>query len=486
MSIRSLAVRPGWSARQQQGRSRLGVRARRQAREARHIGALAAPIMVAGGLNVAISLTDTAMMAALDPHALAGGAVVSDLYSLTFYGATGILAAVTPLAAAAIGAGDNKRVGTILAHAMILLAILALAGYWLVAHSVDLLLGYGISIPRSADAAGYAGYMGLAFCFMLIFALGRSTLAALGRGRPPIIILAFAVPLNAVGNYVLMYGAFGAPEMGLAGAGAASLIVAVFAATATIGYAALSSIRRSCALASGFSRFDPRLVLRLAGVGLMIAASALAETGVFLTSTLVVAIVAPEALPAHALVFRALGLSYSAIVGFGQAVTVRVAYAWGAGARHREELARRTGEVMALLLAATFLAAFWMLGPVVAVALAGEAPDASTVAGQAMNMLPYSGLALAALTLGATSTAIMRGRAEVTMPAALTLAGYWLVGFTTILVATQVADRGAEGVWIGLAAGSIAAAAASWAYRNSRERASKAVERKLAPAPAEA
>lgn len=486
MSIQGLAVRPGWPARQRQSRSRLGVRARRHLMEARQIGGLAAPIMAAGGLNVAISLTDTAMMAALDPRALAGGAVVSDLYSLTFYAATGVLAAVTPLAAAAIGAGDAKRVGVIVAHAVALLGALALAGYWLVANSVDLLLGYGISIPRSADAARYAGYMGLAFCFMLIFALGRSTLAALGRGRPPMFILAFAVPLNAVGNYVLMYGAFGAPEMGLAGAGASSLVVAVFAATATIGYAVVSPVARSCDFASGFARFDPRLVVQIAKIGLMIAAASVAETGVFLSSTLVVAIVAPEALPAHALVFRALGLSYSTIVGLGQAVTVRVAYAWGAGARHREELARRTGEVMALLLAATFLAAFWMLGPVLAVALAGEAPDASTVAAQAMVLLPYSGLALAALTLGATSTAIMRGRAEVTMPAALTLAGYWLVGFTTILVATQVADRGAEGVWIGLVAGSIAAAAASWAYRNRLERASRAVERKLAPAPLEA
>jgi hypothetical protein len=167
-------------------------------------------------------------------------------------------------------------------------------------------------------------------------------------------------------------------------------------------------------------------------------------------------------------------------------ITVRVAYAWGAAERRREELARHTGEALAMLLAGTFLVSFWALGPALAMAWAGDAPEAQPVVAQAVALLPYSGLALAALTLGATSTAILRGRAEVTVPAALTLSGYWLVGFTTILLATQVGGRGAEGVWIGLAAGSMAAAASSWGYRSWRERASNAAERKLAAAAAEA
>jgi multidrug resistance protein, MATE family len=467
------------------GRRLAQAHARRQTREAGEIGRLAAPIMVAGGLNVAISLTDTAMMAALDPQALAGGAVVSDIYSIAFYFATGILAAVTPLSAAAIGAGEPRRVGAIVAHAAILLAILAVAGHVIVSRSVDLLTGAGVAIPQADAAAEYAGYMGFAFAFMLVFALGRSTLAALGRGRAPLVILAIAVPLNALGNHVLMHGAFGAPRMGLAGAGAASLIVAIFAASATIGHALMSRELRRYRPGRGLPRYEHGLLLRIAGTGLMIAVATVAETGIFLVSTLIVAVVATDMLAAHALVFRSLGLSYSVIVGLGQAVTVRVALARGAANARQECLVRRTADLIAAGLSMAYLAGFCLLGPTLALHWADGAEPARMIA-QAAALMPFAGFALVALTLGATSTAILRGQADVSVPAALTLAGYWLVGLTTILVATQLAERGAEGVWIGLITGSLAAAAASRGYRWWRENGGGTAQRKLAAAAARA
>lgn len=449
---------------------RLRAKAARYTQEAGAIGQQAVPIVAAGALNVVISLTDTAMMAWLDPQALAGGAVVSDVYSIAFYFATGILAAVTPMAAAAIGAGDPRRVGMIVGNALVLLVVLALAGFWLIGNVVALLGGIGVALPRAGAAADYAAYMAWAFAFMLVFALGRSTLAALGRGRPPLMILAALVPLNALGNYVFMYGAFGAPELGLAGAGAASALVGLVAAVSTVAYLLMAPGLAGYGLRSGLGRFDPALLLRIARMGLMIAVTAVAETGVFLSSTIVVGLVAADALPAHALVFRVLGLCYSVIVGFGQAVTVRVALAWGAADMRRERLARRTAELMALGLAAAYVVAFCIVGPALVTGLAGDAPEARQLAEQARALMPFAGLSLAGLALVGTSTAILRARADVTAPAALTIAGYWLVGETTILVLTRLAGFGGEGVWYGLAAGTLAAAAAVCGYRAWRER----------------
>jgi multidrug resistance protein, MATE family len=430
----------------------------RQAVEMRALGRLAAPMMLTGILNMVLSLTDTAMMGWLDPLALAGGVLVSDFYSFAFYFAASAVSAVAPLSASAIGARSTARAGVVVGQGFWMILMLGAIGYALVSNVVPLLSMIGVAVPRPEATAQYAHMMGGAFALMLLFAWGRSALAALGCARISMMILIAALPLNAAGNYVLMYGVFGLPEMGLAGAGASSVLVALFAGSTTVAYLLAAPRLREYRVARGAMRLDPAILVQLLKTGMMIAVASVAETGVFLLSTIVVGLVDPQALAAHAIVFRSLGLGYSITVGFGQAVTIKIAMAVGAS---NARTARRVTEVAWLVAAAA--AGMIVLVYLGASQIAGLFFSIEDEIGRALlanvqTLLPLTGASLAALVISSTLFAILRGHADVRTPAVLALVGYWVVGFGTMALLAGSAGIGAPGIWTALIAGPVAAA----------------------------
>jgi multidrug resistance protein, MATE family len=430
--------------------------------EARTLGRLASPMIAAGILNMGLSLTDTAMMGWLDPRALASGIVVSDTYSILFYFASGLVGAVAPLAASAIGAGEHRRAGAIVGQGLWMLLPLALICALAVASSVSMMGWLGVELPLREPAEHYAAFKGGAFAFMLVFAWGRSALSAMGRQRAPMVVLAAVLPLNAVGNYLLMYGVLGLPEMGLAGAGASSLFVAIMAAGSVVLYMFLPSMKRFAVMAGAWP-ICPPIVLRLVPVGLMMALATFAETGIYLGSTVLMGLVAADALGAHAVVFRILGLGYVIVVGFGQAVMVQVAGRWGAGDTNGLRISQRTACLIAILFAALILSVFLATSWGVA-GLETDDPLYRDLLTQIVILLPITGLAMAALVLSNIQASILRGLTDVRVPALIALGGYWGVGGGSMWLGVSLLGLGAAGIWAGLAAGTAAAALGTGVY----------------------
>ncbi len=436
--------------------------------ETRMLGRLASPMVAAGVLNMGLSLTDTAMMGWLDPLALASGIVVSDTYSILFYFAASMVAAVAPLAATHLGAGDDSRAGLVIGQGLWLLIPLAAACAAIVGSSVSMVASLGVDLPLRAAAEDYAAMMGGAFAFMLVFAWGRASLSAIGRQRVPMYLLVGALPLNAVGNYLLMYGAWGFPEMGLAGAGASSLIVAVAVAAGTLGYMLSPPMQRFRVLAALRSP-EPTVVLRLVPIGLMMALAAVAETGIFLGSTILMGVVAADALAAHAVVFRMLGLGYVIVVGFGQAVMVRIAHRVGAGDRNALDCTRQAAQMVAAFGAASALAAF-LAGRQVAGGLEAADPAYAALLTEVTTLMPLAGVAMAGLALGNIYASILKGQTDVRIPAAIAVAGYWGVGGAAMALGISLLDLGAAAIWGGLAAGTATTALGSGLYLAGRSR----------------
>jgi MATE family multidrug resistance protein len=108
-------------------------------------------------------------------------------------------------------------------------------GVAVIAFAPHLASALGVSfLPEVATE--YAAYMAATYGVMTIVALSRSIFPAFGASRVVVIVIVAAVPLNLICDLVLMHGWFGIPAMGLAGAGAASLVVSVFMAIMLLGY----------------------------------------------------------------------------------------------------------------------------------------------------------------------------------------------------------------------------------------------------------
>ena len=446
-----------WSIAHSQGQRAVGRR--RVWRELVGLGRTAIPIAAVGFVNLAMTITDTLMMAHLDPRALAAGAIVGDLYSVVIQFCAGALGAVAAPVAAACAVRAEADAGRTIAEGMRWAVILGIGGALLIAFAPYGLRLLGVALPLPDVAATYALYMAGALVLMMVVALSRSVLPAAGLGRLPLYVMAAAVPLNAFADAAFMYGWLGLPAMGLVGAGAASLVVAAGMAGILLACLIFAPAMRSFQVARGL--LAARMTGALAKAGAMTGAVALCETGVYLSSTAVVGFFAINAVPAHVAVFRSVAMTYVLGTGFAQAITIHAARGIALSGRLHDLV--RAAHLLVLILGPAFFA-FLMVAP----NLIGAAME---VDGSEIRALtPWAGLAVCSLVPTVVAFGFLRARVDVVVPAVISLIGYWGVGFTTMIVLAGPAGLGVKGIWIGLAVGTGATALASWTYLKRQER----------------
>jgi MATE family multidrug resistance protein len=409
----------------------------------------ASPIVLIGLLNMAMSIIDIVMLGRYDAQGLAAVVIVSDLYSIIFNFSAGFAGLVTPQVAAAIGARVRWQVCTIVRRTLLLVLLLGVLGAGIILFSAHVLGQLGVK--QSDTAASYAAFMAGTYVFMVLFALIRAVLSAMGRPGFALLAIVAAVPLKAAANWAFIYGAWGAPELGVAGAGLASLAVAVLMGGSLTVYILTSP---------SFAEFDDpapvplglRELWQLARSGLLLGLVAVSETGVFLVSTIVVGLLAPGDLIVHALTFRLIAVCFLFVVGIGQAVTIRMAYLHARAARSLEVHAER----------AILSCGFALIALVLGVLVLGAAPLgrllASTVhadadlAERVSALLRIAGPTLAAVTPAHMITALLRARGDVAVPTGFTMVSYWGVALTGMLL-LAAAGHGAAGVWLSLLLG---------------------------------
>src|SRR5262245_44171828 len=364
----------------------------------------ASPIVLIGLINMAMSIADIVMLGRYDPQALGTVVVVSDLYSVIFNFSAGFAGVVTPQVAAAIGARVRWQVCSVVRRTMLLVLVLGLLGAVIILFSTRLLGAAGL---RQSETAGiYAAFMAGTYVFMLLFTLGRTALSAMGRPALAVLAVVAALPLKVLANYAFIYGAWSAPELGAAGAGLASFLVAVLMGGSLTAYFFVSS---------SFEEFDEpqpapldlRQLWTLARSGALMGVTAVSETGVFLGSTIVIGLFAGRDVLAHTLAFRAMAVCYLFIAGFGQAVTIRMAFlnaraAGGPQAHAARAIATTSMALIGLVLTLLLLGAD-KLAAVLAMAL-GERGD---LAYRVAALLPTAGLTLAALIPAHVITALL-------------------------------------------------------------------------------
>ena len=189
--------------------------------------ALSGPIVAT---NVAVnfmSTTDVMLLGWLSPDALAAGALGQNLYMPVFLFCVGVISALAPIAASRVGADSGDAAGLRRAFHQALFSALVLAlPVWALLWNAERIL---LSVGEPADLAGRVGtYMhGLQWALApaLLYFSARSVFAALNRTAPILIAGLVAVAFNALANYALIFGHFGAPAWGLFGSGIAVTLV---------------------------------------------------------------------------------------------------------------------------------------------------------------------------------------------------------------------------------------------------------------------
>jgi MATE family multidrug resistance protein len=432
----SLSHRPGAGAGYRFGASQ------DQRREARAILGTAAPVAAMALVNMAMSVTDTLMAAALGAGALAAAAVGSDVYSLAFYLVIGILGGLTPLYAAAHAAADDTALRRLRTAGWALAAAVALPALALVWTAPDWLRLIGIRPELPDLGEGYTRAMALTLLPMIGAAVLRTRLTAIEQAGALFRVTLVAVPLNAVLNHALMFGIAGWPGLGLTGAGVSSLIVACVTG-------ALFAVQsRRCGDTGLASRPDLGAICEVLRLGLPVGVATISEVGVFLGATLFVARLSVADTAAHAVGIRLAGVVYAVSLGLLQATTVRVA--------------RAASPAESRLVASTGLA---LAGAAAVLIFSGIALSAGPIASGTMSASATVGFQVLLLVaaselfgpVGAASSGLLRGLKNTRPPMLFSLVGNWAIA-APVGVWLAVTGLGAVGVWIGLALGTAVSA----------------------------
>jgi len=416
--------------------------------------ALAAPLAAANLAQMAMGVTDIVMVGRLGAMPLAAAGLGAMFYFTGGVMLQGILTAVAPLAAHALGAGDRTAAGRI-AGAGLALALLLAAPFLAGLTSLDRLLhALGYDPALAAEIGRFLRAIAWGGPAFLGFAVLRSLLAALSRTRAVMIVLLICVAGNAGLNWVLIYGHLGAPALGVAGSGCASAINQwlIFGGLALC-IRMLPGVRGLHVLRNALrgSRGPMASILRL---GLPIGGIMGVEVGVFLAAGILMGLLGAAALGAHQLVLNCAGVSFMVPLGLGQAATVRVAYELGAS----RAFAARRAAYTALALGVGFMGAtavvLWTVPqPIIAVYIDIADPANRETVQIARRLLAIAAAFQVFDGVQTIAAGALRGYRDTLIPMLLAGFGYWGAGFLGGWLLAFPFGYEAVGLWWGLALG---------------------------------
>ena len=420
------------------------------ATEIRATVAVAAPLAVANLAQMAMGLTNTIMVGYLGAPSLAAAGLGGVLYFMLLMLCQGVLTAVAPLAAHAIGAEDQPTAGRVAGAGLIVAAVLAVPVIAILTIMPRLLIALGYEPALAAEIGDYLQMIRWGAPAFLGFAVLRFLLVAMFRTRIVMLVPLLAIPINVALNWALIFGHFGLPAWGSAGSGCATAIVQWLTLLCFAGYMLTMPTRMPVRLAVRVLSEIPR-ILRL---GLPIGALLGLEVGLFAITGVVMGLLGADALGAHQLVLNVASLSFMVPLGLGQAATVRVAFQLGLGV----PAAARRAAFVAVALGASFMTATAVALLLLPRTIASAYIDLGDPANAGLIAIAVQLFTIAALFqifdgVQVIAAGALRGYRDTTAPMLLAAIGYWAIGFVCSWLLAFPLGLGAVGLWFGLALG---------------------------------
>ena len=428
-------------------------------REVRALSLLAAPIIMTGMAEMAINATDVVMMGWLGADALAAGLLGSHYYAFSHFFGLGVLAAVAALLAQALGARRRRDVRRIVRQGLWVGTCIAVPAVFVLLSAERVLLWLGQHPQVASDARLYLDTRLYGFLPGMWFLVFAHLLAAHSRPKATMVVTIIAIGINAIGNYLLMFGHFGFPKLGLARARISSSIVDSFLALTLAVFILRTRPFKRYFIFYRIWRADFARFIEIFKVGLPIAGTILAEAGLFLASTLLIGRIGTAELAGHAVAVQCASIAWMVPYGISQAATVRVGLSAGARSIHGVARSAATALIAGcgfMVLPAT-LFLIWA-HPIASVYLdVDDAANAEAIAFAAAFLVVA---AFFQLVDGAQAIASgsLRGLKDTQIPMWLAGFSYWVLGFGAAILFGFYGDYGGVGVWIGLAFGLGAAA----------------------------
>ncbi len=412
---------------------------------------LAGPIVLAELGWIAMGNVDVMMVGRLGGEAIAAVSLGGAVFYTVAICASNVLLGMDTLVSHAVGAQDGNRARRSLIQSLwIVLALIPLV-MGIVAGCDALLAQFGVDPAVLRGARPYLRTLNWSTPPLILYFCLRRYLQAIGVVRPIMWVLLTANAVNLAGNWVLVFGRFGIPALGVEGSAWATCLSRLYLA---VGLGAILA-RRDPHLAAFLksNQWRPHLdgMRALFQLGLPAAGQTGVEYLVYTVATVLVGRLNATSLAAHQLALSTVYTTYMLPLGISSAAAVRVGQALGRGDSRG---AARSGWTAVGLGAAVMSCAALALVTVPRSIARLFTPQAEVIA-QAATLLRIAAFFQLFDGLQVVTTGALRGAGDTRTPMLFHFAGYWLIGLPLGTWLCFGRSWGAPGLWTGLSAGLI-------------------------------
>src|SRR6266700_2643657 len=409
---------------------------------------LAIPLVLAELGWMSMAIVDTMMVGRLPNSAVAMGAVSlgSAVFMVLALFGEGLLLGLDTLVAQAFGAGKREDCHRSLINGVYLSIALTpflAAPVWLMER---FLTAIHVDANVLSQTIPYTKALAVGLFPLLLYFAVRRCLQAMNMVRPVAFALVTANIINAVFNWILIYGKWGAPAMGTVGSGWSTAIARVYMAGVLIAYLFWYDRKHRTELLKTPVDIDLRRIKQLIALGIPAAMQFTLESGVFATVTALIARLGAIPLATHQIALNTVAFTYMVPLGIASAAAVRVGQALGRrdprGASAAGGTAIFIGAAFMTLAGVVLLAVpRWIARIYTTDELVIRSTAALLAAGAAFQL--FDGIQ-------SVATGALRGAGDTRTPMLCHFTAYWIIGLPLGAWLCFRRGWGAFGLWAGL------------------------------------
>ena len=419
---------------------------------------LAAPVIMGMLGHTFVGLVDNLMVGQLGAAELAAVSLGNSFFFVAMSIGIGFSTAITPLVAEADSEHNFAKGKSAFKHGFVLCSILAIVLFALILLAKPLM--YMMNQPQEVVvlALPYLDIIAISLVPLIIFQALKQFSDGMSLTKFPMYATIIANVINVFFNYVLIFGVWGFPKMGVVGAGIGTLI-ARFVMIMLMWYF-LNRLEKTKAYVKDLKLFvlEHSMLKKINSLGLPSALQMFFEVGLFTAAIWLSGTLGKNPQAANQIALNLSSMTF--MIATGLSVTAMIRVGNQKGLKRPVELRRIATSIfiMGLALAILFALIFLIFNNVLPTFYL-DLNDLTHIAdNQNVVEIASSLLIIAALFQISDSTQVvflgaLRGLQDVKIPTLITFFAYWIIGFPVSYFLGDASKYGSSGIWIGLLAG---------------------------------
>ncbi|QTD42013.1 MATE family efflux transporter [Sporosarcina sp. Te-1] len=408
------------------------------------------PILITQVALYLMTFFDILMTGRYDTYHLAGVTIGSSFWVPVYTGLSGILLGLTPIIAQLIGGRKEEDIRPNVQQGLYVSILLAVVVFLIILFGVRPMLHHmPLDEPVRIVAAKYLTGMSVGLIPLFMYTVLRSFFDALGATRVSMFIILLSAPINIVLNYLLIYGNFGFPELGGAGAGYASGITYWIVLSIAFAIAWKRKPFHAYSLFRHWQHLSFKKIMEILKIGVPIGLSIFVETSIFSVVTLFMSKYSTEVISSHQIALNFTSLLYMVPLSISMGATILVGQS--AGALRYQDAKQYSILGIGLAVAFSFLS--------IAILLLFREQIASlytkdlAIIKLSMQFFLFAALFQLSDAVQAPIQGALRGYKDVNVTFMMGIVSFWLIGLPVGYMMATFTTLGPLGYWVGLITG---------------------------------